>query len=257
LILGLALQMLGPGLIMPLFFAFNTLSPQRGRHIELESAAVANLPVSLIVAYVIPMSVMSLPAPTLISYDLKQRVIALWQAWPLLASASMCLLYLMECKKDKGQRKTRPTEEALLRHIYAFAFSYSGFCHLLSLSVLIFPFIYPSPHGLLANIDYLRRVFLPEIPPPLIAPVSVEEGILRFLQWDYGLAALATLVWSLGLHVQGFGQGSTTIECIRLLWRVLVMALLVGPCATAISLVNEWEQKRLSRKLAVSKTKTY
>lgn len=252
------LQTLGPGLIMPLFFAFNTALQQRENYVGLETVAVTELSLSLTIAYVVPVFVMSLPAPTLISYDLKQQVIALWQAWPLLVSASMCLLCLAKYKRRRGRAKTGPTEEAMLRHVYGFAFSYAGFCHILSLAVSIFASIYPSSHELLAAQDLsLKKVFLPDIPPPRTAPVSVEEGILRFLHWDYGLAALATLVWGVSLYVQGLKEEDNKIDYVRLLWRVLIMTVLLGPCAVAIDLVREQELRQLSKKQTVLKPKTF
>ncbi|UDD64530.1 hypothetical protein AFCA_011765 [Aspergillus flavus] len=70
---------------------------------------------------------------------------------------------------------------------------------------------------------------------------ALEAGLFTFLQWDYGIAAVAAMVWSTDRYIQECHRAELEIDKFRLILRLLGWILIDGPSATAVRLI--WESE--------------
>jgi hypothetical protein len=238
-VLGLVQQAIGPGVVVPLYLASQTGIPGGTPAPFMHGAGMV---LSMLASYLLPLALMALPAPVMVSAAFKQQVIALWQAWPLAFTIAMSI----SCSV---LNRTRPTSEnaplalAPPRAVYSFACVCSSLGHTIALAASITSLVqlsvWPSPN--LADL-HPRRVWIPVLYLGSASVPSVEEGILQFLKWDYAMAALATLVWSVHLHVRGAHRRGISIDGFQLAWKTLLWTVVDGPSSAAIRLIWEWEE---------------
>jgi hypothetical protein len=200
----------------------------------------------MVVAYILPLTLMSLPAPAIVSIRFKQQIIALWQIWPLLFTITIINYHYLTIFRAQQSSKKR-SASAKLRYIYGFASLCSSLCHMIALSASITSIVQSSILQTADSADlHPRRVFLPTINWKTESLQSVEEGLLQFLQWDYGIAAVATVIWSLNVYIRGFQEIGVKIDPFQLAWKTIVYSIVDGPCSAAIRLVWEWEEAFVS-----------
>ncbi|KAF5854765.1 hypothetical protein ETB97_011800, partial [Aspergillus alliaceus] len=90
---------------------------------------------------------------------------------------------------------------------------------------------------------YSRRVYLPPAPWGETQVTSLETGVLRFLQWDYTLSALAMLFWTVAVYYRATRRRNRRSPRVLLMGRVVVGTIFLGPCSVAIVLY--WETNAL------------
>lgn len=159
---------------------------------------------SIFLGYLLPLSIAAFPAPAVISCLIKQQVIAFWQGWPLYSSIVMGMFRLMRCPQVSNP--SHPNIPC------AFAIGCSTITHMALLCTSLFARLpnYNFTHW--APYIQPRQIYLP--PWPLNEPPiqSLEAGVLRFLQWDYGLSAAGFLIWCLAVHQSRMGLGHLRIR---------------------------------------------
>ncbi|KAB8220002.1 cytochrome P450 [Aspergillus novoparasiticus] len=128
--------------------------------------------------------------------------------------------------------------------VYHFGFACSCLCHMAWLSVFVASKIQSLTQS--RNPCYLcpYGVTFPLLKQPAQGLGTLEAGLFTFLQWDYGVAAAATMVWSTDRYIQECHRAGLEIDKIRLIRRLLGWILIDGPSATAVRLV--WESEGFS-----------
>lgn len=170
-------------------------------------------PLAMFLGYLIPLMFAAIPAPILISYRAKQQLIGLWQGWPLYTTFIIGISRTTSHTNSSGYRQLRSA------CIFALACSTVGHFCLLGSSWS-------------ANISH--HVYLPPSPWGKQAS-TLEAGILRFLQWDYTLSALAMLIWTSSRYLQGVDQPSRWRPIVSVI-ALVVVVILIGPCSVALLL---------------------
>ncbi|KAB8227331.1 uncharacterized protein BDW43DRAFT_316918 [Aspergillus alliaceus] len=224
---GPLIQGLGPGLVMPAILAFMSVSTHAQR-LPFRSD-LGSFPLSIILGYILPLSLAALAAPTVIAYDTKQQIIALWQGWPLYTSL------LMGISRWLTHAQLPQPPQLKVACVFALACSTAG--HLAFLCVTALGG-YPKDPIHLTGI-YSRRVYLPPAPWGETQVTSLETGVLRFLQWDYTLSALAMLFWTVAVYYRATRRRNRRSPWVLLMGRVVVGTIFLGPCSVAIVLY--WE----------------
>lgn len=169
---------------------------------------------SMIIAYICPLVLAALPTPGVTAYAMKQQLIAVWQGWPVYYSfITLIIRYL---------RPVRLSQDFQLKIACTFAFSCSTAGHL---ALLWF--------SRANSASYL--IFLPPAPWRELEVTNIEAGVLRFLQWDYTLSALAMLVWTVASYSQATGRRNCQSSWILLIAGMAGVVLL-GPCSVAMVL---------------------
>ncbi|KAI9728825.1 MAG: hypothetical protein M1834_007212 [Cirrosporium novae-zelandiae] len=245
---GVLMQTTGFALVMPIYFALSLSTLPRGVRwdtICVDLSVLKVLPASMIIGYITPILIMSLPAPSIIEFYFKQQILALWQVWPLLVSFLVSNLAAIHSKGRPNER----FEEAhatiwYFRRVYAFGFACSAIPHLvactLSLTAALFPTIFSA--DIAAELHPLR-VFVPVLPWSGERPSSVAEGTLWFFHWDYSIGAVAVLLWAVALHTEGYRRQGIHISYIWLWFKILAGSAVAGVCGIAVGLI--WERDEL------------
>jgi hypothetical protein len=201
------------------------------------------------IGYISLLLLASLPAPGIISYDFKQQIIALWQGWPISVSL---LIWLLQGPIHKPQQGKTESTAATLKYTYAFAFGCPALCHMVVVGISVLsPSQVPLPEALHSTDLYPGSVFFPGLPWGEQRVESLEEGILRFLHWDYTLSALAILLWCSAVYYRHEERG---INRVTLSLRVATLAVFCGPCSVAIGLCWRDDHYRLQHLESKKKT---
>ncbi|OGM48126.1 hypothetical protein ABOM_002874 [Aspergillus bombycis] len=240
LIVGIAQQAVGPGIIIPCYFAIASKARPVYENPHPTGAGLTptdGLVASMIMGYILPLATMSLTAPSMIAPHVKQQVIAAWQGWPVYFVVIMIVHHFT-------MGSTRPKESSARRQalsVYRFGFLCSYLCHITWLSAFVaseLPSFIQSP-----NLCYLGPygVTFPLFSQPAEALGALEAGLFTFLQWDYGIAAGAATVWATDRYIQECHRAGLEINKSRLIRRLLVWMLIDGPSATAVRLT--WESE--------------
>ncbi|KAB8272529.1 cytochrome P450 [Aspergillus minisclerotigenes] len=125
--------------------------------------------------------------------------------------------------------------------VYHFGFACSCLCHMAWLSVFVASKILSLTQS--SNLWYLcpYGVTFPLLNHPAQGLGALEAGLFTFLQWDYGIAAVAAMVWSIDRYIQECHRAELEIDKLRLILRLLGWILIDGPSATAVRLI--WESE--------------
>ncbi|KAJ5091995.1 hypothetical protein NUU61_006865 [Penicillium alfredii] len=210
-------------------------------NIRIPRAVLAALPLIFIIAFMVPTHLMVLPAPAVLSVDLKQIAIAIWQPWPAYVSILATLAYFILAPFFPNNHRASMSS---LRWVYAFAFTNAALTHLvswiLSLATVLVPFLFEDRF-----LDALHpsKVFAIPLPWSGLRVDSVGDGVHVFLRWDYLIGSAGVLVWALALHTVAHKQILSTVSYTGLLIKVALLSLVAGPTGAAVELI--WERDEL------------
>lgn len=175
-----------------------------------------------------------LPAPTIVSYDVKQQLFVLFQFIP----AILGILFWLQ----KGFQSPCPGSAAALKStkklLYVYVLVWGAIAQLQavlpSLAVSLgFESFYPAD-----GYNDLLGMFIPRL--PWDPPANTNESVLIQAQWDYLLGGVAIWLWGTALNIQGKQLAKKPISYIWTLVKGLVLSLVVSPSgATALLL---WER---------------
>ncbi|TGO10185.1 hypothetical protein BTUL_0142g00240 [Botrytis tulipae] len=266
---GVAMQILGYGFIMPIYCCVHLVSSHtaaaggknRAREITVRKiTALATLPVSICIGYIIPSILISLPFRSTVT---KQWFGGLWQGFPVWISTCQLLLGILYPKfmfqpqnrvlhpptsfstlknQNKDTRLLSPPQiqqTILLLQTYNFALTVSTFCHFLPLTLTtcnyFLPFLFPPHHHSLLTFP---RIF---IPPPFWSQRPMETmamAIHHFLQYDQYIGSSAAFTWAMTLNTNSREQG-TWREAVKLRIWSLGISILTGPGGAVVWLLRE------------------
>lgn len=167
-----------------------------------EPTEILLVPVSAVIGYIIPVVLMSLRSPSVISNTAKQLSIALWNVFPLTmtiiqtASRPMMSSIRRAPGSDKARKPPSPGDFLwAVRICYAFSFVFSCTCHVGVAAVsgisVLFPMIL-APHY--ASAFRPGKVLIP--PLSGMAVSSFGEGDLSFMKWDQMIGYACILLYT-------------------------------------------------------------
>lgn len=208
------------------------LRPER---ILAPETVVRVLPVIFVVGYIIPSVAVALTTPGIVSVDIKQILIALWQPWPGYASLLAFVAHLLLPREDISSISQR----IALRMFYSAAFWPAAVTHAVGWSVAITSLILPALFNeRIVHALHPREVFGVTWPSSNLRIRSLGEGVHAFLQWDYLIGCHAVLLWAAAMNV--FAQRKVTgrVNWFRLATTIVGCGILFGPVAAAVRLTR-------------------
>lgn len=245
-VLGLVAQVLTFAFGIPLTCALQLGSSITARrphadNIRVPRAVLAILPFVFIVGFTVPTVMMSLPAPSVISLDMRQIAIAIWQPWPAYVSILTTTGYfILSPFFSKNNRSSMSS----LRWVYAFAFVNASLSHLVSWIVSLATVIVPGMfQDHIVEALHPAKVFALQLPWSGLTVSDVGEGLLVFLRWDYTIGTAGVLVWAISLYTVAHRQILSTVSWPSLLLKVVLLTALAGPAGAAVELI--WERDEL------------
>jgi hypothetical protein len=240
------------------------------------------LPLSITLSYLLPSILMALTSPYYFHPTTHQRLLALWQAFPLLTILIHRLIRSTTHRlttyffpRDLNSRPPTPQGASYLanaKHVYRFVLTLCITTHipiilLTLLPTSLFPSSISAPSALLTLASQNpSSVFLPYFPFPSTR-VDLAKGVQTFLQWDIYIGSMAFVLWATLLYRNATAEKTivdpnTSLPIYRellvgerrrdmgirwrgLVWKVFGWGLLGGPVgATAVLL---WERDEIVR----------
>ncbi|KAJ5757709.1 uncharacterized protein N7511_006403 [Penicillium nucicola] len=245
MVFGLAAQVLTFAFATPLLCALQLGSSITARrphadNIRVPRAVLAALPLIFVVGFMVPTNIMVLPAPAVITVDVKQIAIAMWHPWPGYVSILTTVAYfVLSPFLVENQRASMSG----LRWVYAFAFINASLSHLVSWIVSLATVVVPSlfADSVLEKL-HPANVFAIPLPWSGLTVDNVGDGVHAFLRWDYLIGSAGILLWAIQLYTVAHRQLSA-VSWGSFLFKVTLLTALVGPAGTAVELV--WERDEL------------
>lgn len=255
---GIAIQLWTFAIFMPFYLIVHlatspTVSSRVAKNYAVDVPNLLSVPVSLVIGFVVPSVLLSLPAPSVLSFDQKQTFIAFWQMFPIWFECLQQLFSVVIAKFLPGtskspmspQRANRRTMEAL-RSVYVFALAIAGVTHIsmvmLSMTSILFPALFaPKFRGELdpSNV-FLTKSFFASKPIS-----SIGVGAFQLLQYDDMVGSIALQLWALALYVKTNKRISKVHRwtAMKVVSALIASTVLFGSCGCAVCFI--WARDEL------------
>ena len=191
---------------------------------------------ALLIGFVLPSILMSLPAPSLLSYEQKQTYIAIWQMFPVWVSLIQIALPYVIPKPTK----TSSTKSLGLQELHAMRILYVGLLiiaaygqaatAMLMATSSFFPDLFASEFKGVFNPS---KVFLPAAVSPSIKMPAIGSGTHLLLQYDELVGSGAVVLWSTALFMIVYRKCRSAQSEASLVAYGLMAMLLTGPLGYA------------------------
>lgn len=182
----------------------------------------------------------------MISIDLKQIFIAVWQPWPAYVSiltTAVHILFSSFTKNDTSIEGGRATLKSL-RRVYAFAFGNAALAHIIlhtiSIATVAAPMLFQESF---AKALHPCKVFATALPWVPLKVDNIADGVHIFLRWDYLIGSTGVLLWAMTLHVNAHKAILGSMSWCDLLTKVGLLTVVSGPVGAAVELM--WERDEL------------
>ncbi|RVX70362.1 hypothetical protein B0A52_05861 [Exophiala mesophila] len=266
-LLGLGVAVIGYACVTPLWFILHlwtspTVVRPKADHLLVNiPIMLAIIPFSISIGFGLPSVLMTLPAPSFITFETKQIFAAIQQGWALWIGISQFSLSTLAMILDPAasvldEEEKRVKTIKYLRRVYLFSILSSSVPHLAGLSLSLLAYAFP----VLFSPTYLpqlqpQQVYWPVNPFSSQQVRTLPEGALWFLQWDLIVAVAANLVWGMSVGASGREQRSTTAQTLIGLGQTVITTLVLGPsAAVAFSL---WTRDELVFRSSTAVGKKY
>lgn len=206
------------------------------------------VPFSITLGYLVPSALMALPAPSVVSPNLHQQFIALWQPFPLWTAliqwtfSSICALCASNAIPGKGD-SLGATYLRAVKYPYIFVIVFCTLTHLPVLAISALPpsFFENAPAELvrLSKSDLLG-VYVPHPPIYGVKLGGLAEGVQNFLVWDLYTGLTSVLLWATLLYRNATAATGNWLTLPGLIVKIVVWTLVSGPMGAAAALL--WER---------------
>ena len=247
---GLAMQMGTIAVFLPLYLVIHlstspTVRSSKAKDHIVDIPNILSIPISLTIGFGLLAILLSLPAPSVLTFDQKQAFIAAWQAFPvwvelLQQSLSWVIAQMpgyMHWMAPTPSRGTSPRTMGALRLVYVFVLGVAGVTRItvimLSLTSKLFPEIFaPGYRGMFDP----SNVFVPKSFLPSTKMSSIGAGAFQLLQYDEMVGSTALAIWSIALYANTYKQTANidSIVVSKMLLAFVTSWVLFGGCGCAV-----------------------
>ncbi len=244
------MQNLAYAVVMPIWFILHlstspTVTTNSTPDFLVDFSSVVGIPLSMAVGYVLPTVLMSLPAPSVQSFEQKQMFMALWQEFPLWVGISQQLLQpilarIFGLSGHKAESREISKEKSIkaLRILYVALLAAAGANQVSTMTLVgtstMFPGLFAAEYQ---NPFDVRKVFLPQATSAFTKVESIGSGVLMLLQYDNFIGSSSMALWASTLFLQArkSGKGSSNFVTICILG--LATVAVTGPLGYAVACV--------------------
>lgn len=257
---GMLYQVIPQGIVLPIFcalyvfkspFATHTASLKlldKARFLSIDPVQAPAVTGAIVLGYIVPTVLISLPSPELISTKRRQSFLAIWQLFPIYVTIWQYVLAFFTRISYLGREQTSPNPVSRLeytRGVYRNILMLTSVFHFIPIAYMFSPGVRSTFSGTVevGSID-LKTVFVPmsAFSPRQIE--SVAEGCQIFLQYDMYCAFGAMLLWVIYLSYED--SGYSVFPALKTAWKFLVRTLLVGPGGAILWFFWDRDEKFLS-----------
>ena len=235
---GLLLQNFTIACVMPVYLVIHlststTVQPSKSNVFMPYNELVA-IPIALTIGFVIPTVLTSLPAPSIVSFNGKQNLVAFWQAFPVwVAVVQQLLAFGFSISGYNKKSVSNLTCITTLCCVYTFLLSLASITHLSTLSA-----IFASSYFSEATSAYsISSVFIPSTTSVSTKMPSIGQANHLLLQYDNVVSCAVILLWASFLWVQARKKSSSSYPLVDLISRVVALTLTTGPMGCAVAMI--------------------
>ena len=207
--------------------------------VAIDVAGVALAPLSILIGFIGPAIVMSLPAPSLVSLELKQNFMAIWTLFPLTVGILQLIFsfsYTRLPKVESGARNSSSIVLKTLRFVYIVALALAGVTRVAILSVIVLNTFFPGLFiPIYRDIFTTARVLKAASFTTVYRPATVGEAQLLLLQFDEQAFSLALMTWSVYLYLRADNGSKSFGRWLSLAGILVIANVLAGPAGVAIA----------------------
>ena len=191
---------------------------------------LAGIAISVIIGFVIPSILMSLPAPSIIDHDLKQWFMTFWQFFPVWVSMVQgAVAYLLPRLREARSVSDTHTLRSM-RVLYIGLLTAAGIGQVSTMTLMVtskfFPGLFASDF---AGVFNPSNVFLPAAVSPSTKMPSIGAGTLLLLQYDHLIGSMAMCLWSTTLFFSTYRNGAIKQSMASMFLGGIGMMTLTGP----------------------------
>lgn len=253
---GLLIQMLSYAVITPLYLILHlstsptALSPTLA-NTYVNMTDLISIPISITLGFILPAVLLALPAPSVLTSDRKQILMAVWQVFPIWVDVLQRTIPFMVSVVSNAERKcaTSPAKVPgkyirAMRCVYIFALVLSGFTHISAMTLAATSRLFPS----LFAPEYVgmfnpSNVFFPSTISMTTQMPSIGHGALLLLQYDGLIGSASFVLWASTLYVRAYGRRRVFDRWLSLFAANVLLTALVGPVGCVVALI--WARDEL------------
>ena len=246
MIWALAMQNLVMAFISPLYlFVHLSTSPTTTstdpRLFFVKTVDIASIVISLILTFILPSILAALPAPSILSFNQKQIVLAIWQLFPvwtelLYQGASLLLRKIVSQDKAMTVTDKRNTPRiGGLRSLYIFLACIAGLTHIATMTLIATSTWFPPLFAIeFKGVFNPSKVFRPVAVSTSIKMPSIVSGTSLLLRYDEIISSLAIAVWAVFLFTQVMSQKKKFETTYVFIFDFITLTALLGPLGYAV-----------------------
>ena len=236
---GLLIQGISFTVTMPIYFILHLSTSPTICSSKTKTSANANelhcVIYSLTLGYIIPVVLLSLPAPSVLSFEKKQSFIALWQAFPLWVGISQQIFAKLRPFFSRPQEVDDRFTFKAFRSAYTSLLRIAGYTHILTVTVMLLSMtrqmVFTSEE---AGRYHPTKVMIPMAITSATKVSSIGQGALLLLQYDELFGSTAMLLWATFLYINAIKDDKNGPQYSILLSRMIVSIVLTGPIGCAV-----------------------
>lgn len=247
MIWGIAVQNIALNVVLPLYLVIHlsttpTVSTMRVRDFYIDPSDLQSVPISLTLGFIVPAILLTLPAPSVISFNEKQNFMAVWQTFPIWVellqwSLSFFRRTAISRKAERVATSEMPDTQwhAMLRAVYVSILAIAGSTHLVTMTLLATLKVFPDLFGAIFDGTLSpSAVFWPIAFSPSIKMMSIGSAALLQLQFDEIIASAAVALWAAVLLERELSQIRRVRKTYALALDFIFKTALVGPIGYAV-----------------------
>lgn len=191
---------------------------------------LAGIAISVIIGFMLPSLLMSLPAPSIIDHDLKQWFMTIWQFFPVWVSVVQGVVaYLLSSLGEANAVSNTHTLRSM-RVLYIGLLTAAGIGQISTMTLMATSKFFPglfAPE--FAGVFNPSNVFLPAAVSPAVKMPSIGAGTLLLLQYDQLIGSTSMCLWSTALFVNTYRNGAIKPSMALMFVGGVIMMALTGP----------------------------
>ena len=249
---GLLSQATGFTIWMPLWVAlYLSTSPlvrPTAANISTHIGSTTAIPISLALGYFIPSILMSLPAPSMIDFETKQSLIALWQPFPVWVAILQQIFGRTFGSFGYTAKENSGSTLNTLRPVYLSLVIFAAYTHAETFTIIMISTLFPSLFASgYVGVFSPSKVFLPEGFTGSARVQNVGSGLHEFLKYDEIIGSTAVILWVAFLYVQADSRRKAFNKWPQLVLAIGSLTVLAGPGGCAVALMWARDELVLSR----------
>lgn len=201
---------------------------------------------ALLIGFILPSVLMSLPAPSVLTFEQKQTYIAIWQMFPIWVSLVQIALphVISKPARTSSTKSPRLQELHTMRILYIglliiAAYGQAATAMLVATSSCFPDLFAPDFKGVFNS----SKVFLPAAVSPSVKMPSIGSGTHLLLQYDELIGSGAMVLWSTTLFMLVYRECRSVQSEVSLIAYGILAMFLTGPLGYATTCI--WARDEL------------